>query len=151
MGSDVKASWQLDGDIQKLITELQTDPNKFPDYIWQHDMLHYKSWLIVRNTLFRSKLIHEHHSTPSGGHSGGEMTYRKIKQSFFWKGLRLKQDVLKFVAECDICQRNKHENVASPGLLQLLLFLRDFGVILVWISLRGAAYIWPQSGYFCCG
>ena len=115
MGSDVKASWQLDADIQKLITELQTDPNKFPDYTWQHDMLYYNSWLVVGNTPFRSKLIHEYHSTPSGGHCEGERTYRRIKHSFFWKGL--KQDVLKFVAECDIYQRNKHENVASPGLL----------------------------------
>lgn len=82
-------------------------------------MLYYKSRLVVGvNPVLRLKLITEHHSTPVGGHSGGERTYQRLKQAFFWKGM--KQDVLHFVAGCDVCQRHKNENVASPGLLQPL-------------------------------
>lgn len=32
----------------------------------------------------------------------------------------MKQDVIRYVAECDVCQRNKNETVATPGLLQPL-------------------------------
>lgn len=36
---------------------------------------------------------------------------------FYWKGMR--KEVKRFVQECDACQRNKSETVASPGLSQL--------------------------------
>ena len=35
-----------------------------------------------------------------------------------------------FLVECDICQRNKHENVSYPGLLQLLPILEQ-----VWMDI----------------
>jgi hypothetical protein len=33
----------------------------------------------------------------------------------------MKQDICNFIAECEVCQRNKGETVKSPGTLQLLL------------------------------
>lgn len=82
-------------------------------------MLYYKSRLVVGNdSQFRHKLIKEHHAGPVGGHSGDERTYQRLKQAFFWKGM--KQAVLQFVASCDVCQRHKYETVASLGLLQPL-------------------------------
>ncbi|KAF7116358.1 hypothetical protein RHSIM_RhsimUnG0031100 [Rhododendron simsii] len=85
-------------------------------YNW---MLYYKSRLVVgKDDQFRLKLIQEHHASPTGGHSGGERSYYRLKQAFYWKGM--KRAVLKFVAECDTCQRNKNETVASPALLQPL-------------------------------
>ena len=32
----------------------------------------------------------------------------------------MKGDIRRFVAECDVCQQNKFETIAPPGLLQLL-------------------------------
>jgi hypothetical protein len=32
----------------------------------------------------------------------------------------MRQDICKFVAECEVCQRNKGETVKSPGTLQPL-------------------------------
>jgi hypothetical protein len=32
----------------------------------------------------------------------------------------MNKDIQKFVAECDTCQRNKNENVMTPGLLHPL-------------------------------
>jgi hypothetical protein len=32
----------------------------------------------------------------------------------------MKQDIRKFVAECEVCQRNKGETVKSPSTIQLL-------------------------------
>lgn len=108
-----------DQDLQQLIADLQQDPVSHPSFTWQHQMLYYKSRLVVGNdSQFRHKLIKEHHAGPVGGHSGGERTYQRLKQAFFWKGM--KQAVLQFVASCDVCQRHKYKTVASPGLLQPL-------------------------------
>ena len=112
-------SWKQDSELQQIIRDLLQDPASHPHYSWQHGMLYYKSKLVVGKTeSFRLKLIHEHHASPVGGHSGGERTYQRLKQAFYWKGM--KKAVLQFVAECDICQRNKNETVATPGLLQPL-------------------------------
>ena len=45
-------------------------------------------------------------------------TYKRLKASFYWKGL--KRATKLFVAECDVCQRNKAETVHPSGLLQPL-------------------------------
>jgi hypothetical protein len=45
-------------------------------------------------------------------------TYYNARQSFFCKGVI--KYIYKYVVECDQCQRNKNENVKSPGLLHPL-------------------------------
>lgn len=116
---ELQLSWENDPALQTIITDLQLDPSSHPPFVWQHQMLYYKSRLVVgKDDQFRVKLIQEHHASPTGGHSGGERSYYRLKQAFYWKGM--KRAVLKFVAECDTCQRNKNETVASPGLLQPL-------------------------------
>jgi hypothetical protein len=60
----------------------------------------------------------ELHATPTAGHSGFTKTYDRVKRSFLWDGM--KQDIRKFVIECEVCQRNKGETVKSLGTLQLL-------------------------------
>jgi hypothetical protein len=64
-------------------------------------------------------MLSELHATPTAGHSGFTKTYDQVKRSFFWDGM--KQDIRKFVAECEVCQHNKGETVKSPGTLQPLL------------------------------
>jgi hypothetical protein len=63
-------------------------------------------------------VLSELHATPTAGHSGFTKTYDRVKRSFFWDGM--KQDIRKFVAECEVCQCNKGETVKSPGTLQPL-------------------------------
>jgi hypothetical protein len=50
-------------------------------------------------------VLFELHATPIAGHSEFTKTYHRFKRSFFWDGM--KQDICNFVAECDVCQRNK--------------------------------------------
>jgi hypothetical protein len=64
-------------------------------------------------------VLFELHATPTAGHSGFTKTYDRVKCSFFWDGM--KQDIRNFLAECDVCQRNKGETVKSLGTLQPLL------------------------------
>jgi hypothetical protein len=63
-------------------------------------------------------MLSELHATPIAGHSGFTKTYDRVKRSFFWDGM--KQDIRKFVVECEVCQHNKGETVKSPGTLQPL-------------------------------
>jgi hypothetical protein len=58
----------------------------------------------------RKKVMEEFHNTPIGGHSGMQSTYQRIKRGFYWPGM--KREICSFVRECDVCQRNKGENVA---------------------------------------
>lgn len=115
----LKQTWETDPETQTLITDLVLDPQSHPHYLWQHNLLTHKGRLVVGSSDDVKKLIlQEVHSSPIGGHSGSERTYHRVKRSFYWRGL--KGSVNRFVAECDVCQRNKGETVASPGLLQPL-------------------------------
>ncbi|XP_075091948.1 uncharacterized protein LOC142172079 [Nicotiana tabacum] len=56
----------------------------------------------------------------AGGHSGIHATYQRLKAIFYWTGMI--KGVKVVVHECEVCQRNKEESVAYPGLLQPLPF-----------------------------
>ena len=43
------------------------------------------------------------HNHPTGGHFGIENTYGKIKERFYWKGM--KRDIEQYIKYCDACQR----------------------------------------------
>ena len=53
-----------------------------------------------------------------GGHSGVFGTTKRLTTYFYWKGLR--KMVKHWVRKCDVCQRNKSDLSAYPGLLQPL-------------------------------
>lgn len=74
--------------------------------------------VIGRDATLRTKILSLWHSTPTGGHSGIDATTRKVLTYFYWKGIR--SDIASFVKKCVICQRNKYDTSASPGLLQPL-------------------------------
>jgi hypothetical protein len=73
---------------------------------------------LSKQSKLKSTVLSELHATPTVGHSGFTKTYDRVKRSFFWDGM--KQDIRNFVAECEVCQRNKGETVKSPGTLQSL-------------------------------
>jgi hypothetical protein len=58
------------------------------------------------------------HSSPFGGHSGFQVTYKRLKALFAWP--RMKQDVHLFVTSCTIFKQTKTERVKYPGLLMPL-------------------------------
>lgn len=47
-----------------------------------------------------------------------KVTYQRLKQLFYWKGM--KSDVDNFVQQCQVCQKAKHEHQHPAGLLQPL-------------------------------
>lgn len=82
----------------------------------QDGLIKYKGRIwIGKNPQLQVKIFSALHSIPVGGHSGSEVTYKKIKQLFAWP--KLKQSVQQLVEQCTICQQAKSERVAYPGLL----------------------------------
>jgi hypothetical protein len=115
----VHQEWLQDPKSLHLIHQLQNKAQAPPGYSWLQDELQYKGCLYLsKQSKLKSTVLYELHATPITGHSGFTKTYDRVKRSFFWDGM--KQDIHKFVAECEVCQCNKGETVKSPGTLQPL-------------------------------
>jgi hypothetical protein len=115
----VHQEWLQDPKSSHLIQQLNNKAQAPPWYSWLQDELQYKGRLYLsKQSKLKSIVLSELHATPTAGHSWFTKTYDRVKCSFFWDGM--KQDIRKFVAECEVCQRNKGETVKSPGTLQPL-------------------------------
>ena len=120
--------WFSHPGLSQLITQLQADPNSTEGYSWQDEILRYKDRVVISPTsTLKSHILAELHSSPTTRHSSFQKTYACTRRSFFWTSM--KKDILTFVAECDVCQRNKGETVKAPGTLQPLLILAS-----IWIE-----------------
>lgn len=81
-----------------------------------------------------------------GGHSGVKGTWERTSKFCWWPTMR--QDMATYVRECEVCQQQKHEHVAYPGLLQPLHLRCYMGIslpILISISLAGLKIYLPDS------
>jgi hypothetical protein len=58
------------------------------------------------------------HDSGVGGHSGILGTYQRIKSLFSWP--KMKEDIMKYVRQCSVCQQAKAEHIRIPGLLNPL-------------------------------
>jgi RNase H-like domain found in reverse transcriptase/Integrase zinc binding domain/Integrase core domain/Reverse transcriptase (RNA-dependent DNA polymerase) len=65
---------------------------------------------------WRGKIVQSLHDSSIGGHSDILGTYQRIKRIFYWP--HLKKSISEHIQGCNVCQLNKGENVANPGLLQ---------------------------------
>lgn len=74
--------------------------------------------MVGDSTDLRNQIMANYHNSTVGEHSGIDKTTRRIKRTFYWKGL--KRDVQHYISEHIGCQRFKGENVHTPGLLQPL-------------------------------
>lgn len=111
--------WATDDRLKQIIRELQQDAGSHPHYKWQQEQLTRKGKLVVGdNPDIKSLIMNWMHSSPQGGHSGVEVTLRKIQAVFYWSKLR--PSVVEFVKNCGVCQKCKADLNAYPGLLQPL-------------------------------
>ena len=105
--------------LSKLINNLREDPNSSVDYSWTDNILRYKDRVAISLTsTLKTHILAELHSSPTAEHAGIQKTYARTCRSFFWTSM--KNDILTFVVECDVCQRNKGEIIKLPGTLQPL-------------------------------
>ncbi|KAJ3687587.1 hypothetical protein LUZ61_016751 [Rhynchospora tenuis] len=116
--SSVRDSYENDPKAKEIKEKMnKTEP--LEEWSSEGEILKRKNKIYVgKQGNVRTNLIREMHGTATGGHSGIQTTYQRLKRYVYWPGM--KNDVCSIVKECEICQMNKHENVASPGLLQPL-------------------------------
>lgn len=108
-----------DLDDKVIISSLQQKLPTPKGFSLQHNRLMYKDKIFVPKTFnWRTKLLHEFHSSLTAGHSGYLRTIVCLFRSFAWLGMRT--DIKKFVAACDECQRQSYETIHPLGLLQPL-------------------------------
>jgi len=84
---------------------------------WKDDLLWYqgKIW-IPKDEGIRTTLITKHHEPPQAGHGGTAKTTELISKQYYWPKIR--EDIKRFIKNCDTCQRTKVVRQAPYGLLQ---------------------------------
>lgn len=81
------ASYQFDAALKAIVESLEQQ-QLVTGYQLQHGILRKKNRMMVGpDQELRNKIISWQHASPEGGHSGRELTLRRIKALFIWKGL----------------------------------------------------------------
>jgi hypothetical protein len=127
--AELSAATLIRGDFE-LIAEARAAAQRDAKYAAQLDkppegheardgLLWMGARLCVPNDLpLRTKLMAECHDTPTGGHFGRDKTLAALQKRFHWAGMTAL--VAGYVAGCDMCQRVKHSQQRTPGLLMPL-------------------------------
>ncbi|KAL8161992.1 hypothetical protein V2J09_013481 [Rumex salicifolius] len=106
-------------EVRQVIVELEADPSAKKHFVWKDGLLRRKNKLVIANSPeLKDKLLTWLHSSGLGGHSGRDATIQRVKSLFYWKGMS--KSIQQFIRSCVICQQNKYDTAASPGLLQPL-------------------------------
>ncbi|PNX92266.1 retrotransposon-related protein [Trifolium pratense] len=115
----IKASWTRDPSVQKLIADLVLNHNSHPKFSWVRNELRRRGKLVIgQDPHLKNSILRWLHDSSVGGHSGRDITAARVKSLFYWKGMA--KDIQIYVRNCAVCQRNKADLSASPGLLQPL-------------------------------
>ncbi|KAD3641652.1 hypothetical protein E3N88_30876 [Mikania micrantha] len=118
-GAKLVAEAQADPNIQQFMQKYSADPSKYKGYSIKQGVLFFKSRLVIAtNSKYIPALLHEFHTTTTGGHSGYYRTYRRLAANLFRPGMT--STVKQFVKACEICQTCKASTVQPGGLLQPL-------------------------------
>lgn len=70
-------------------------------------------FLLVVPASLRAAILHATHDDPTAGHLGFVRTLHRLKQNFYWPGMR--RFAKQYVAGCLQCQRHKRPGSPSPG------------------------------------
>jgi hypothetical protein len=112
---EIRVEYAKDSESNSIINNLDQNPK----FEWKNDILWYKNKIyLIPSSKFKMKVLRESHSSPTSRHVDFFKTYYNARQSFYWKGMD--KDIQRFVVECEICRRNKNENVMTLGLLHPL-------------------------------
>lgn len=122
--TDLLDSYVGDEETQRIIEGIAVKNDQFSAYQYHQGLIKYDGKLYVgsQNNL-KNQIIWEFHDSAAGGHSGQDVTYKKLSQLFFLPNMR--KEVNTFVSSCDICQRVKSCTQFLGELLQPLPILNQ--------------------------
>lgn len=104
---EVIQSYEGDELAQEAILECTLRPLDVSYFHYLDGILKYKGRIYVGDSGdLRTSIIVMIHTSSIGGHSGIQNTYQRVSTTFLWPQLR--QQVLRIVQECNVCQLNKH-------------------------------------------
>lgn len=117
---ELQTSYDGNEKSQELLSQLSLLPSYQSDHFQLiQGVIKYKNRLYVGSSNdIRVRIIKTLHESPMRGHSGQRECLQRIQHLFYWPGM--KGDIIQFIRQCDICQRNKGEHRHYPGLLQPL-------------------------------
>ena len=116
---EVSNSYVTDTVATQLLQELAIQSPNAKGYALKKGLITYKGRMYIgANLALQTKLIAAHHDTAVGGHSGIQATYHRLKQLYYWPGLKVA--VENYIHQCIVCQQAKHTNTKPAGLLQPL-------------------------------
>ncbi|WVZ89929.1 hypothetical protein U9M48_036274 [Paspalum notatum var. saurae] len=82
-------------------------------------VLWFKGRLVVpKDMQLRKKILDEAHTSMFTMHPCSNKMCQDLKQKFWWT--RMKQEIAKYVSECDVCHRVKADHLKPAGMLQPL-------------------------------
>ncbi|WVZ84401.1 hypothetical protein U9M48_031438 [Paspalum notatum var. saurae] len=85
----------------------------------EEGVLWFKNCLVVPKDMeLRKKILDEAHTSMFTMHPGSNKMYQDLKQKFWWT--RMKREIVKYVSECDVCQKVKADHLKPAGMLQPL-------------------------------
>lgn len=156
----VKDKW-----YQKMMRDVNTSPDKFPNWMVKDDLL-YKhvlgdngvnvnepEWKIVVPKMYRKDVLRECHDAPTSAHLGVYKTNCRVRQLYYWPKMRTY--IKSYVKHCRVCAAQKSSNTARPGFMgQQKQVSYPWQVISVDVwgplprSTRGFSYLLAVSDYF---
>ncbi len=117
--SSIKNMQDFDDDVDRIKSYIAKGKPSFFT-VDEGGALYFKGRLFVpnkkENLRMTGKVMEEAHDTPLSIHPGSTKMYQDIRQRFWWPNM--KQDIARYVAECDICRRIKAEHQKPAGTLQ---------------------------------
>ncbi|KAL2237867.1 UNVERIFIED_CONTAM: Retrovirus-related Pol polyprotein from transposon 17.6 [Sesamum indicum] len=117
--TEVQQSYKNNDELRSILQAKAVQDASYPAYELQGGILRKNRRIYVgKGTRLRDKIINVLHDSAIGGHSGINGTYQRVKSMFHWP--LMKEDVVRWVQSCDVCQRSMAEHVPYPGLLQPL-------------------------------
>ncbi|KAL0352181.1 UNVERIFIED_CONTAM: Retrovirus-related Pol polyprotein from transposon.6 [Sesamum calycinum] len=117
--TDIVRSYDGDDEFLRVIQAKSIDDAAYPMFSLQGGVLRKEGRICVgKNTDVRHRIVRVLHDSSIVGHSGINGTYKRLRSMFFWG--KLKEDVVRWIPSCDVCQKAKAERVPYPGLLQPL-------------------------------
>jgi hypothetical protein len=114
--------------ILKFNMTTEGDETTIPKH-WKLDNSLWTYWnkIYIPET-YRQMVFREHHSAPTAAHPGRDATLYSIRQHYYWPNL--KNDVIEWIRNCDICQRTKVITKKPHGQLKPIdVAPRPWGVV----------------------
>jgi len=119
---EIQKASEVDNEIQDIKRNLDEERKEMKGiglglWQWKDGLLWYqgKIW-IPKDEGIRTYLISKHHEPPQAGHGGTANTTELISRRYYWPKMR--EDIKRFIKNCDTCQRTKVVRHAPYGLEQ---------------------------------